>query len=67
MGQYEYPPDEVLGPAVEKEGAPWVADQLGIPTNTLRAHLRRRGLPTRQAPKKLEVSEALKAVADLAS
>jgi hypothetical protein len=68
MGQrYEFPPNEFLAKAVEEKGASWVAQELGVPDPTLRQHLKRNKLPTRQKAKPLEASEALKRVAKLAS
>ncbi len=64
--QYEWPDDGILKAAVEKESVKWLADELGVPEQTLRSHLRKRGLPT-SSPKKLEISDALRKVADLVS
>lgn len=61
---YEYPEDKILKAAVEEHGVGWLAEELGIAPTSLRHYLRKRGLPTRQVPKKLELSEALKKVAD---
>lgn len=67
MAKYEWPDDEILKAGVEAHGVAWLAGELGVTRTTLRDYLTSRDLPTKALPKKLEVSDALKAVADLAA
>lgn len=63
MSYHEYPDDKVLERGIREQGLSWVARELNVARSTLQHHCERRGIPTRQDPRKVVGSPAFAAIA----